>query len=177
MNLVQVIRSIPNWNSYTSEQLLEVLTRKDIPYEDHTDWTWKGCAAVVIPETGKRFGREGNKSLEAVLTANGETWLVSQLASGVALTDPEIQSTLYFLDSTGLVPGAKYIALAVKRNVSLVEKNQLNTPTITELDSLLFQLKLEDDKKIREEQALDRIQVYREALTVWPGFPAPPPEL
>lgn len=177
MNLDRLIRTIPGWEKCSPQQLISVLKEETIPFENHDDFTWKGTADVFIPELGKRFGREGNKLLQDVLLHEGETWLVNQLAVGIPLTDSEIQATLYYLDSTGLVPGAKHIARAVKRNISLLEHYNLAIPTLNEIETLLAQMKLTDDKNKRESEALDRLQVYREKLTLWPGFPEPPPEL
>lgn len=176
MTLESTIRAIPDWQSKTSQEILDLLQVEDIPYLNNEDFTWKGIASVWIPESNKRFGREGNKLLQDILLQQGETWLVNQLAVGIALTDDEIQATFEALDASGLVPGARHIAREVKRNISLLESNKLPVPSPQELSDLLSEMKLEDWKKAEEEQAWDRMQAFKVALTAYDGT-GPKPEL
>jgi hypothetical protein len=172
--LKTVIRTIQDWQYKSPQEILGLLEAETIPFTDLQKWTWSGLAEVFIPETNKRFGREGNKLLQNILLAQGEQWLVSQLSNGISLIDDEIQATLYMLDSSGLVPGAKHIARAVKRNISLLEQNKLPTPNIQNLSELLSEMNLEDWKQSKEEEMWDRIQVYRIALTAYTGTGTPP---
>lgn len=146
MTLEQVIRQIEDWQNKAADMLLALLQAETIPFFDPQKWTWGGLAEVFIPETGKRFGREGNKLLQNILLAQGEQWLVSQLSNGISLIDDEIQGTLYLLDSSGLVPGARHIARAVKRNVSLLEHNKLPVPSLLEIETALKNMKHEERK-------------------------------
>lgn len=163
------IRNINNWQVQSPQEILALLQAETIPFVDPQKWTWSGLAEVFVPETGKRFGREGNKLLQDVLLAQGEQWLVSQLSVGISLIDDEIQATLYLLDSSGLVPGAKHIARAVKRNISLLEQNKLPVPSLLEIETTLHQMKLADLKELREEQAWDRMQAFKVAWTEYNG--------
>ena len=176
LGLVEVVRSVEGWDSLQADELLSVLQQENIPYQDASDFTWKGIALVWIPETQQRFGREGNRRLQEVLTQQGEDWIVSQLAHGMSLLDDEIQATLYALDQSEVVPGARHIARMAKRNISLLEKHQLETPTLPELELLLTQMKLALWKNTKEEQAWDRFQTYKVALTEYDGQ-GPEPEL
>jgi hypothetical protein len=167
--LKAVIRTIQDWQSKSPQEILALLQDETIPFVDPQKWTWSGLAEVFIPETGKRFGREGNKLLQDILLAQGDQWLISQLSNGISLIDDEIQATLYLLDSSGLVPGAKHIARAVKRNISLLEQAKLSVPSLFEIETVLKSMKLADLKELREEQAWDRIQAFKEAWTNYDG--------
>jgi hypothetical protein len=169
VTLESTIRSISNWQIKSPQEILGLLQAETIPFVDPQKWTWGGLAEVFIPETGKRFGRDGNKLLQNILLSQGEQWLVSQLSSGISLIDDEIQATLYLLDSSGLVPGARHIARAVKRNISLLEQNKLSVPSLLEIETALHQMKLADLKELREEQAWDRMQAFKEAWTNYDG--------
>ena len=169
MTLESTIRNISNWQSKSPQEILVLLQAETILFVDPQKWTWGGLADVFIPETGKRFGRDGNKLLQDILLAQGEQWLVSQLSNGISLIDDEIQATLYLLDSSGLVPGANHIARAVKRNISLLEQNKLSVPSLLEIETALKSMKLADLKELREEQAWDRLQAFKEAWTEYDG--------
>jgi hypothetical protein len=171
-----VIRTIQDWQSKSPQEILGLLQDETIPFVDPQKWTWGGLAEVFIPETGKRFGRDGNKLLQDILLAQGDQWLISQLSNGISLIDDEIQDTLYLLDSSGLVPGAKHIARAVKRNISLLEQNKLPVPSLLEIETTLHQMKLEVWRQAEEEQAWDRMQAFKIALRAYNGT-GPKPEL
>jgi hypothetical protein len=171
-----LIRLVPGWESKTSQEVLDALLVDDIPFENSGDFTWKGLASVWIPETGMRFGRGGCKLLQDVLLQQGETWAISQLSSGMPLNDVDIQNTFNFLDQVGLVPGARHLAREVKRNISLLEQARIQdriekfhivieVPSIEEIDACLAHMKLVALSELRIEQALDRVQAYREAWT------------
>jgi len=179
--LKSLIARIPDWNTKSTQEILDALQAESIPFQNNENFTWKGISLVYIPETGHRFGREGCRLLQNVLIANGESWIVSQLANGLVLTDDEIQTTFYYLDSAGLVPGARHVAREVKRNINLLEQArirdriekfhiEIEVPSIEEIEACLFAMKLADWRVLREEQAWDRLQAYKVALTNYPGI-------
>jgi hypothetical protein len=176
MNLELLIKSIPDWYTSSPGDMYDTLTKKNIPYVDNRDWTWKGIGDVWIPETGKRFGREGNKKLQDALIATGEHWAINQIAQGFPLVDDEIQQILYQLDAAGIVPGAKYVALEVKRDISLLEQYSMN-PSPGEVAEALESAKLQLEKELTESSWYDRLQAAREQLTLWNGNPNTKPEL
>jgi hypothetical protein len=179
--LKTLIARIPGWNTKSTQEILDTLKAESIPFENHENFTWKGISSVHVPETGHRFGRDGCKLLQDMLLANGEPWVVNQLANGLVLTDDEIQDTFYYLDSAGLVPGARHLAREVKRNISLLEQArikeriekfhiEIEVPSLEEIEACLFAMKLADWRVLREEQAWDRFQAYKVALTNYPGI-------
>ena len=187
MSLNKIIRQIPDWQSKSAAVVLADLQAETIPFENTDGFTWKGLASVYIPETGRRFGAEGNRALQNVLEQQGDKWLISQLATGVPLIDDDVQSTFYFLDQAQIVPGARYLAREVKRNISLLEQAriqeriekfhiEIEVPSIEEIEACLFAMKLADLRILREEQMWDRVQAYKIALTLYDGL-GPEPEL
>ena len=174
-NLPRLIQTITDWQTKSPATLFAELSEATILYEDRRDWTWKGIADVIIPETGARFGREGCKKLQDALKAAGEELWVSQISAGMPLTDPEIQGTLRHLDAVGVIPGAKYVADAVYRLVSILEQNNITT-TSEEVGEVQAKLLLELYKTSKIDEKQDRLQAYREAMNVWDGNPATEPE-
>jgi hypothetical protein len=182
-----LIRLVPDWESKTSQEVLDALLVEDIPFENSGDFTWKGLASVWVPETGMRFGRGGCKLLQDVLLQQGETWAISQLSSGMPLNDVDIQNTFNFLDQVGLVPGARHLAREVKRNISLLEQArikeriekfhiEIEVPSLEEIEACLFAMKLADLQVLREEQAWDRLHNFRIAWASYDGL-GPEPRL
>jgi hypothetical protein len=125
-----------------------------------------------------RFGAEGNRALQNVLEQQGDRWLISQLATGVPIIDDEVQQTFYLLDQAGFVPGARHLAREVKRNISLLEQArikeriekfhiEIEVPSIEEIAACVAHMKLVAFRELRIEQALDRVQAYREAWTAY----------
>jgi len=176
MSLDKIIRQIPDWQSKSAAVVLADLQAETIPFENSDGFTWKGLASVYIPETGRRFGAEGNRALQNVLNHQGDQWLISQLATGVPLIDDEVQNTFYLLDQAGFVPGARHLAREVKRNISLLEQArikeriekfyiEIEVPSIEEITDCVTHMKLVALSELRIEQALDRVQAYREAWT------------
>jgi hypothetical protein len=179
--LKALIARIPGWNTKSTQEILNALQVESIPFENHENFTWKGLASVWIPETGMRFGAEGNRALQNVLEQQGDRWLISQLATGIPIIDDEVQQTFYLLDQAGFVPGARHLAREVKRNISLLEQArikertekfhiEIEVPSIEEIATCLFAMNLADLRVLREEQMWDRVQVYKIALTAYDGI-------
>jgi hypothetical protein len=176
--LKSLIDRIPSWSTKSTQEILDALQVESIPFENHENFTWKGLASVWIPETGMRFGAEGNRALQNVLEQQGDRWLISQLATGVPIIDDEVQQTFYLLDQAGFVPGARHLAREVKRNISLLEQArikeriekfhiEIEVPSIEEIAACVAHMKLVAFRELRIEQALDRVQAYREAWTAY----------
>jgi len=187
MSLDKIIRQIPGWQTKSAESVLADLQAETICFENGDSFTWKGLASVYVPDTGRRFGAEGNRALQNVLEQQGDKWLISQLATGVPIIDDEVQQTFYLLDQAGFVPGARYLAREVKRTISLLEQAriqeriekfhiEIEVPNLIEIETCMFAMKLADLRVLREEQMWDRVQVYRIALTAYDGI-GPEPEL
>ena len=181
MSLDKIIRQIPEWQNKSAAVVLADLQAETIPFENTDGFTWKGLASVYIPETGRRFGAEGNRALQNVLNHQGDQWLISQLATGVPLIDEEVQNTFYLLDQAGFVPGARHLAREVKRNISLLEQAriqeriekfhiEIEVPSLEEIEACVFAMKLADWRDLRAEQMWDRVQAYRIALTAYDGI-------
>lgn len=166
--LESLIKQIDGWNLKSAQDVLNILQIKNIQYEDKTDWTWKGIAGVVNKDTGERLGRDGCKRLQDALLAAGEQLWVSQISAGMPLNDPEIQGVLRYLDQTGAVPGARFIADAVLRQISVLEQNNIVT-TLEEVTQVLTLMKLDLYKQSKIDAKQDQLQAYREAMTIWNG--------
>jgi hypothetical protein len=174
--LRKAIQSIDHWESMSAEQLFAALTTLRHRFEDRSDWTWKGIALVWCPDRNARFGREGCRLLQDVLVASGDQWLVTQLGAGMPLWDSEVQSILRGLDAAGHVPGAAHVADAVVRNISTLELHGIGSDA-NEVAAELAAMRLDALKQYKNDQADDRLQIYREKITVWDGNPATEPKL
>ena len=174
--LKDCILAVENWQDKSAQQLLLDLQAETIAFENPDSFTWKGLASVFIPETGKRFGVEGNRALQTVLEQRGDRWLISQLATGIPIIDQEVQDTFYFLDKAGLVLGARHLAREVKRKISILENAkikertekfhiELHVPSLAEIEACVANMKLIALSISRIELAQDRVQAYREAWT------------
>jgi hypothetical protein len=176
MMLKDCILAVENWQTMSTQEILAALQAENIPFQNSDSFTWKGIASVWIPERGRRFGAEGCRMLQNVLEEQGDRWLISQLATGIPIIDEDVQNTFYFLDQSGILPGARHLAREVRRNISILEKSQIKeriekfhveieVPSPEQIDACVSNMKLVALSKIRIEQAQDRIQVYREAWT------------
>ena len=175
MTLSQLITALTDWTARSPESIYAELSDPSIQFVDQQDWTWKGIATVIVPETGQRFGASGCKLLQDVLLATGQQWLVPQLSSGLPLHDPEIQAFLRSLHDSGMVPGAKHVADAVHRMISVLEQNNITT-TPEEVGEVQAKLLLELYRTSKIDEKQDQLQAYREAMNVWDGNPATEPE-
>jgi hypothetical protein len=176
MNLHELIQSRPNWFNKTAEELFTELNTPSVEFVDTDKWTWAGIVNVYVPETNSRFGRTGAKLLQDVMLASGEIWTVQQISAGFPLYDEEVLNLFRQLDATGLVPGARHIANAIKRMISLLEENTLSS-TQEEVAVELADCKLERLKQLKNDEGYDTHQSYREAITLWDGSPETEPRL
>jgi hypothetical protein len=164
-----LILSIESWQSLTAEELLSQLQAPTVDFSDSTNWTWRGIALVYDPDSGKRFGREGNRKLADALMNAGDQWVVSQLSTGMVLNDPEIQSILRYLDTAGIVPGARHVADAVQRKISILEQAGL-TASLDDVLAAKSYLEISIWRRSKVDEAKDHLQRYIEAITVYvPG--------
>jgi len=164
-----LILKVEGWKTLTAEAILAQLQLPTVDFSDSTDWTWRGIASVYDPDSGKRFGREGNRKLQDALILAGDNWAVSQLSTGMALNDPEIQNILRQLDAAGIVPGARHVADAVKRKISVLEQAGL-TASLEDVIAAKRELEISLWRRSKLDQAQDHLQRYTEAITVYvPG--------
>jgi hypothetical protein len=175
MTLSQLITTLTDWTARSPESIYAELSEPSIQFVDQQDWTWKGIATVIVPETGQRFGASGCKLLQDVLLATGQQWLVTQLSNGMPLYDPEVQAFLRGVHDSGLVPGAKHVADAVYRIISPLERHYIST-TLEDVANVHVQLMLDQYKNSKIDDKQDRLQAYREAMTIWDGNPETEPE-
>ena len=171
----QLIQAIPDWKTKSPEILFAELSEPKLLFQDHSDWTWKGISRVFIPENNTMFGREGCKKLQDALKNAGEELWISQISVGMPLTDPEIQGTLRYLDSLGIVPGARHVADAVHRMISELEQHSIviTQEEVAEIQaSLLFELYI----KSKLDELQDKMHAYRIAMSNWDGDPETEPE-
>lgn len=171
--LADLILATPDWDSLSSGALFSILSEKNIPYRDDTEWTWKGIASVVNQDTGERFGRHGCKLLQDAMKAAGEELWVSQISAGMPLTDPEIQGVLRYLDHVGAVPGARFVADAVLRQISALEKHNISI-TEAEIEDAKQSLLLEESKQRLMTANAERWNRFVEAVGNWDGVTDPP---
>jgi hypothetical protein len=163
-NLIQDL----DYKNLSAQQIYDKLNEKNIQYVDNSFWTWAGIAELV--------GNEGAEALRLALNDGGMGWAIHQLGGkGINLSKDDVQNALYYLHSIG-IPGMSLLALTVRRNINLLEQNELIDPTLEQIDLILKELRLDYLKNSLEEQAWDRLQVYRIALTAYDGL-GPEPEL
>ena len=153
MSFVNLIESVPDWQNKTPQQIYATLSDASILVEDHRFYTWAGVALVA--------GDAGASALCAKLIEFGKLWAVHQLGgAGLDLANEEIQQQLYLLDSLG-VPGMAALAQHVRHYVSPLQQ--------AGIEATLADVALAHRKRILENAAVDRLQAYREALSIWDG--------
>lgn len=173
MTLQELIAEVQDWQTKQASQLFSDLSERVLNYEDKSDWTWKGIAGVVNQDTGERFGRHGCKLLQDALLVAGEGLWVSQISAGMPLNDPEIQAVLRHLDHVGSVPGARFIADAVLRQISALEKHNISA-TEAEIEDAKQSLLLEERKQQLITDGANRWNRFVEAVGNWDGVTDPP---
>ncbi len=151
--LLDLIQSVADWQNKTAEEIYAELSAPSILIEDKELYTWAGIATVC--------GDEAASALCSKLIEFGKVWAVHQLGGkGLDLSNEDIQQQLYYLDSIG-VPNMALLAQHVKKAVSPLQQMGIET-TPPEIEVV-------KRKKILEDAAIDRLQVYREALSSWDG--------
>jgi hypothetical protein len=165
--LKNLIKSL-NYKSLSAQEVYNKLKEKNIQYIDDSFWTWAGIAELV--------GNQGAEALRIALTDGGMGWAVHQLGGkGINLSKDDVQNALYYLHGIG-VPGMSLLALAVKRNISILDKHQIST-SIEEIESVLLDLKLEDLINQKIDQARDRFNNYLININSWNGDVNTEPQL
>lgn len=173
MTLQELIAEVRDWQTKQASQLFSDLSERVLDYEDKSDWTWKGIAGVVNQHTGERFGRHGCKLLQDALLAAGEGLWVSQISAGMPLNDSEIQGVLRYLDATGVVPGARFIADAVLRKISVLEQSNITT-TVDEVAQVQASMKHEERKARLKTAGSKQYNLFCDAVeSLQPNDPDP----
>lgn len=153
MSLINLIQSVPDWQNKTPQQLHAALSDLSILIEDHELYTWGGVAEIA--------GDAGASALCSKLIEFDKLWAVHQLGGrGLDLSLPEIQQQLYLLNSLG-VPGMAKLAEHVRKYISVLQH--------AGIDATVDDVALVQRKAILEDAAVDRLQMYREALASWDG--------
>lgn len=158
MSLTNLIQSIPDWQNKTPEQLHAVLSDSSILVTDNRLYTWAGVALIA--------GDAGASAMCSRLIEFGKLWAVHQLGgAGLDLSNDEIQQQLYLLDSLG-VPGMTALAQHVRHYISPLQQ--------AGIEATLDDVALAQRRAILEDAAVDRLQLYREALASWDGVAEEP---
>lgn len=163
--LSDLITQIPDWQTKSSQQILDVLTTPSIEFIDSTQWTWAGVAAVA--------GNAGAEGLRLALEQGGMGWAVHQLGgSGLVLSLDTIQTALRMLDANG-VPGMGTIADATKRLISIAEQNGI-TVSLGDVDAALVALQLQARRLELITNGATRWNAFCAAADAWDGVAAEP---
>jgi hypothetical protein len=164
MTLADCVLAVENWQAISPIELFEKLNEPTFRYVDKKSYR--------LVDIAKLIGDENMQMFLDVVKISGYEWMISETAVGTQLGDDPINARLRALNH----PVATMLANHTNRIVSILERAGI-TATIDEVQSVQKALLLNADKKMREKAAQDRTQAYREKLTLWPGFPEPPPEL
>jgi hypothetical protein len=155
--IANLIQQLPDWVELNAQEIADLLNAKIIEKIDDQLYTWAGVALIA--------GAEGAEAFRLALEQNNLGWAVHQLGgSGIQLSNPLVQQVLLGFAQAGL-PGAESLALAGKRMVSMMENAGLPEATVEMVEDGLLQIR----KKQLEDTATNRLQAYREALSVWDG--------
>jgi hypothetical protein len=166
--LNELIQQIPDWQTKSSQEILDHLTTPSIEFVDSSQWTWAGVAAVA--------GNVGAEGLRVALEQGGMGWAVHQLGgSGLVLSLDTIQAALRMLDDNG-VPGMGAIADATKRLVSIAEQSGLNV-SLSDVDAALVALQLQTRRLELITNGAIRWNAFCAAVDSWDGDPATEPVL
>jgi hypothetical protein len=163
--LSDLITQIPDWQTKSSQQILDVLTKPSIEFSDSSQWTWAGVASVA--------GNEGAEGLRIALEQGGMGWAVHQLGgSGLVLSLEPIQAALRMLDVNG-VQGMGKIADATKRLISIAEQNGI-TVSLNDVDSALVALQLQTRRSELIANGASRWNAFCSAVDSWDGVALEP---
>lgn len=155
--IANLIQQLPEWEELTAQEIVDLLNVEIIEVTDDQLYTWAGAALIAGPV--------GAESFRIALEQNGMGWAVHQLGgSGIQLSNPLVQQALLGFAQAG-VPGAAELAQTGKRNVSIMENAGLEAATLESVNEGLLSIR----KKQLEDEATNRLQAYREALSSWDG--------
>jgi hypothetical protein len=166
--LSDLITQIPDWQTKSSQEILDHLTTPSIEFVDSSQWTWAGVASVA--------GNAGAEGLRVALEQGGMGWAVHQLGgSGLVLSLDAIQFVLRSLDANG-VPGMATVADATKRLISIAEQNGI-TVSLVDVDAALVALQLQAQRSELITNGATRWNAFCAAVDSWDGDPATEPVL
>jgi hypothetical protein len=161
MKLHEVIASLSGWETKTASELVGLLNDPSIVVIDDELYTWAGVALTI--------GSAGADILRLALEGNGCTWAVYQLGGkGLQLSHPDTQALLSQFASAG-VPGANTLALAGIHYVSPAQNAGLPPAILSEVEAAVAFLALQATKQAMEDDALNRVQSFRESISSWDG--------
>ena len=159
--MIDLIKSIDDWQNKTAAEIVTELNAATIEYVDPQLYTWAGVALIAGPV--------GAESLRIALEQNGMGWAVHQLGgSGLQLSNDLVQQALLGFAQAN-VPGAGDLASTGKRLIS--KATQAGLPTVTESDvsETLAALQLRADKDALLAAGAARWNAYADAVEAWDG--------
>jgi hypothetical protein len=138
------------------ESVLNIFNTPSILVEDNDLYTWAGIALVAGPEAAEM--------LRVALEQNNVGWAVHQFGgTGLQLTNPLVMQmiTMFIQNGIPLQPLVdhvhNYISLSKKYFDRDLTEEDIHTCKVIEL------------KKRLEDEAINRLQSFREALSLWDG--------
>jgi hypothetical protein len=155
--LNQLIQSIPDWRTSTPEKVWQDLTQKTVKKADTRKWKSIDLAKLI--------GWDQVDNFFNYLAQNKCQWVVDLAAGdGLEIGDDPVNTVLRGFNN----PVCQQLADLGIHYVSMLEDAGIET-TKELIDITIKNMKLADLKELREEQAWDRIQAYKEAWTNYDG--------
>lgn len=163
MSLIDLIKTVDDWQNKTAAQIATVLNTPSIQVSDPQLYTWAGVALIVGPE--------GAEAFKTALEANGMSWAVHQLGgTGLQLSNPLTQAALAAFAAAG-VPGAQLLKDTGIYSIS-PWRNAGNAGSVTEL-AVRKELLIEAARNTFNAQK-DAFEQYRVNVMEWNGSGDPP---
>jgi hypothetical protein len=160
----QLIQSLPSWQTSTTEKVWQDLSAKTIKKADSRKWKSIDLAKLI--------GWNQVDDFFSYLAQNKCQWVVDLAAGdGLEIGDDPVNAVLRGFNN----PVCQQLADLGIYYVSMLEDAGIET-TKELIDVVIKSMKLADLRELREEQAWDRIQAYKEAWTKYDGV-GPEPKL
>jgi hypothetical protein len=164
MMLRDVIKTIPDWEKMTAEQVFSALTTPVIEIRDDQQYTWAGVAILAGPEAAE--------GLRMALEQNGMGWAVHQLGgSGLQLSHPLTQQVLTAFEKA--IPALTILKNKGIHYISLGERYELSF-VLDDVEASLDAIKFEESKQVLMRDAANRYNAFIDAIDDWDGSGNPP---
>lgn len=159
--MIDLIKSIDDWQNKTAAEIAAELNAANIEYVDPQLYTWAGVALIAGPV--------GAESLRIALEQNGMGWAVHQLGgSGLQLSNDLVQQALLGFAQAG-VAGASLLASTGKRMISKATQAGLPPVTESEVSEVLSAMRLQADKAAMMAAGSARWNAFVDAVEAWDG--------